>query len=329
MSKPFAATTLTLVALTASMALMTAAPSAFAETNFPKCQKGEIDAKVHNKKFLVGQDCKSDGRADFSNGPARNGYAKKSQSKKKPSHIQVSYVDGCYQDQLMTPDLRDCNYQLKTFCGEGRRWIRRMEVNTRIEENKAGSIVYGPRVCVDEDGNVVPGAGQESFDLNDVAGLITVPPRLHADNGGRGIRHAHTNFYTDAIYILQNSTLNGEPALIRATPIEYHWDYGDGTTRTTEVAGSSQSEFNVETATSHQYEETGTYTVTLSTVYMGEYSLDGGQTWIPIDGTISRESDPLQADIFRTVTRNVADDCVENPSAWGCGAPGEDSDPAR
>ena len=94
------------------------------------------------------------------------------------------------------------------------------------------------------------------------------------------------------------------------------------------MAGSSQTEFNVETATSHQYEETGTYTVTLSTVYMGEYSLDGGQTWIPIDGTITRESDPLQADIFRTVTRNVADDCVENPSAWGCGAPGEDSDPA-
>lgn len=309
------------------IAALTTGHAASAEERQEACADTTLEAVVDERVGVFGiqefcdQEQRPDGVAKYTDADAILKAADMAQS----TPIRVSYVDGCYQDQLQTPDLQDCMHQLETFCGPGMRWIRRMETDTRLEENTAGSVTYGPRVCVDEDSTNTPGAGAESFDLNDVAELTTVPPKLLADNGGRGMRNAHTNFYTDADLIVQNTTLNGEPAMLRATPIEFQWNYGDGMTRTTEVAGSSQSDFNTQTATSHQYEETGVYAVTLHTVYMGEYSLDGGQTWIRIDGTITRESDPLQADIFRSVTRNVADDCIDNPSAWGCGAPGSDS----
>ena len=86
------------------------------------------------------------------------------------------------------------------------------------------------------------------------------------------------------------------------------------------MAGHSQSEFNAPTPTSHVYEETGQYTVGLTTVYIGEYREAGGE-WVLIPGTITLESTPVTADIWRTVTRNVADDCGANPSAWGCTGP--------
>lgn len=241
------------------------------------------------------------------------------------SFLETSIAKACVKDQLSNDDFQDCKFQQERHCPEGGEWLRYETIDTRQESRDP---VRSDPFCSGNSTGTESSEGFQEPDLDDLSRLVPYAPPLHADNGGRGIRRAHTNFYTDAFTLIHQSTTDGQTTLIRATPIEYHWDYGDGTTRTTEVAGSSQSEFNVETATSHQYEETGTYTVTLSTVYMGEYSLDGGQTWIPIDGTITRESDPLQADIFRTVTRNVADDCVENPSAWGCGAPGEDSDPA-
>lgn len=114
---------------------------------------------------------------------------------------------------------------------------------------------------------------------------------------------------------------------LRLTPVEFRWDFGDGHTLTTTTPGSSQPEFNAETETSHVFDETGQYQVRLTVVYIGEVSEDGGKTWALEPETISVESDPLIADIFRSVTRNVADDCVANPRAWGCGAPGSDGEP--
>lgn len=297
---------------------------AFAGNEFHEspCEDAEISASRTTTGWTTTENCTAQGRSDFQT----PGDERASSASQERRDVKIKYVSGCYPDQLQNPDFQDCEYQRVQFCGDDGSWLQRQETDARREEEADQAVSYGPRFCAQSGSGSPADANSESFSISDVADLITAAPRIHADNGGRGIRHAHTNFYSDADVIVENTTLNGRQAMLRATPIEYRWDYGDGTQRTTAVAGSSQSEFNVQTPTSHIYEDTGAYDVRLATVFIGEYSLDGGQTWVLLEGTITRESDPAQADIFRSVTRNVADDCVSNPSGWGCGVPG--SEPA-
>ncbi|GAA2043240.1 hypothetical protein GCM10009720_25060 [Yaniella flava] len=104
---------------------------------------------------------------------------------------------------------------------------------------------------------------------------------------------------------------------ITATPIEYRWDYGDGDTLVTELPGYPVDEFNTETDTSHQYNETGLYTVELTTVFEGTYQVDGGEVQ-EVSSTVTQQAEPTEIRIWRAVTRNVDQSCLENPSAWGC-----------
>ncbi|MHA7245610.1 hypothetical protein [Arthrobacter tecti] len=112
----------------------------------------------------------------------------------------------------------------------------------------------------------------------------------------------------------------GDDVRIRAWPVEYDWNYGDGTTRTTMTAGNSVPEEDwlmVETPTSHVYEETGDYNLVLTTRFNGDYSVNGGP-WIPIAGQAAVESEPHPISIWRSDNRLVDGTCEEDPSAWGC-----------
>ena len=100
----------------------------------------------------------------------------------------------------------------------------------------------------------------------------------------------------------------------------YDWNYGDGTTRTTQTAGNAVPESDwllVETPTSHAYGETGDYNLVLTTRFNGDYSVNGGP-WIPIAGQAAVQSDPHLISIWRSDNRLVDGTCSENPSAWGC-----------
>ncbi|NJC22051.1 hypothetical protein BJ994_001127 [Arthrobacter pigmenti] len=112
----------------------------------------------------------------------------------------------------------------------------------------------------------------------------------------------------------------GDEVRIRAWPVEYDWNYGDGTTRSTMTAGNSVPEEDwlmVETPTSHVYEETGDYNLVLTTRFNGDYSVNGGP-WIPIAGQATVNSEPHLISIWRSDNRLVDGTCEEDPSAWGC-----------
>ena len=66
-------------------------------------------------------------------------------------------------------------------------------------------------------------------------------------------------------------------------PVEYTWDFGDGHTLTTTSPGGPYPNRDVE----HVYEQTGTFTVTLTTVWKGKYRVDEDEDheWRDIDGT--------------------------------------------
>jgi len=78
------------------------------------------------------------------------------------------------------------------------------------------------------------------------------------------------------------------PVAIRATPVRFHWDLGDGNTITTTNPGEPYPS----EAVSATYSQEGWYDVTLTTTFAGQLSVDGGP-WQDIDGTIEVASDPV------------------------------------
>ncbi|WP_344882836.1 hypothetical protein [Zhihengliuella alba] len=78
--------------------------------------------------------------------------------------------------------------------------------------------------------------------------------------------------------------------------------------------------YEFSTPTSVVYEETGNYDIGLETVYTGQFRYNGSP-WLPVSGVAVVPSDPRGASIWETVTRNVAEDCVDNPDGWACRSP--------
>ena len=94
--------------------------------------------------------------------------------------------------------------------------------------------------------------------------------------------------YTEPDDQLLSTELLGTPVAIRATPVSYHWDLGDGNTITTTDPGEPYPS-EVVSAT---YTQEGWYDITLTTTFSGQFSVDGGE-WQDIDGTIEVTSDPV------------------------------------
>src|SRR5699024_4902443 len=112
-----------------------------------------------------------------------------------------------------------------------------------------------------------------------------------------------------------SSELLGFPLQIRATPVEFHWDFGDGASASTESPGHEAAHPQNGTIT-HTYSQKGERTVTLTTVYTGEYNYGSG--WSAIAGTAAVESEGLPMTVYRYHKYRVEDDCNENPYGADC-----------
>lgn len=148
---------------------------------------------------------------------------------------------------------------------------------------------------------------------------------------GFGFLDSHTNVFAGSETQVLTEEMLGYQVDIRAIPIEYHFDYGEGSTTSSfepgaalpdyDSAGYAVDKTDTETATSHVYTATGTYEVTIATDYIGEYRVDGGE-WISIPGEATIASSPGSADIWRMSSRSVGGEC-ESQEAWGCNGPVE------
>lgn len=157
--------------------------------------------------------------------------------------------------------------------------------------------------------------------LEDFQRLDIAPSIIESDSGGFGLRNANTNFYATAESQTLNVEMLGQDVAIQAVPVQWTWNYGDGSSPVAlNHPGGPQREFNQELDTTHVYEDTGEHPVNLTTAYRGQFSVNGGP-WLPIPGTAQVPSEPVTADIWRSKTKNVAENCVENPTGWACGDP--------
>ncbi|MGN6406068.1 MAG: hypothetical protein ACTHL9_16260, partial [Sinomonas sp.] len=101
--------------------------------------------------------------------------------------------------------------------------------------------------------------------------------------------------------------------------VEHRFDYGDGTALVSAAPGGPlpQQRWGERTATSHRYAATGDYTVALTTVYAGQFSVDGGP-FQPLPGTAPVPSPARERSVWRSQVQLYAETCTTNPHGEGC-----------
>jgi len=156
---------------------------------------------------------------------------------------------------------------------------------------------------------------QHEFERRPVAaGNLTLQPSKHT------LRGAHTNVFADASQQSFQLNMLGQDVVIRVEPIAYTWNYGDGSSLgpTTQPGGPLPKErLGEQTSTSHVYAKTGDYTVSLTTTFRGFYRVNGGEE-IPIPDSAGFSAAPKTISVWRSITNNYADNCLENPEGTAC-----------
>ncbi|WP_146068509.1 MULTISPECIES: hypothetical protein [unclassified Arthrobacter] len=128
------------------------------------------------------------------------------------------------------------------------------------------------------------------------------------------------NMYVNAEEQVFDMTLLEQDIRIVATPTEFEWHYGDGTSYGPVSFGGTalpSEQVGDPTATSHAYSSPGNYQISVIVYYSGTYSINGGPM-IPIDGRAAVGSDPQTLRVWKSESKNVADDCLVNPAGFGC-----------
>ncbi|HAG60052.1 MAG TPA: hypothetical protein DCL83_12415 [Arthrobacter bacterium] len=146
------------------------------------------------------------------------------------------------------------------------------------------------------------------------------PATLTAQPSPNTLRGAETNIFADAHVQEFDVTILGQRVHLAATPIEYTYNYGDGTTLgPTPAAGGPlpKDRWGEKTRTSHVYQSTGDFAVSIMTSFRGTYAVNGGPN-LPIPGTGQFPSPAQTLQVWRSITRNYADDCTVNPAGEGC-----------
>lgn len=146
------------------------------------------------------------------------------------------------------------------------------------------------------------------------AGSVSAQPSPHTLVG------AETNVFASAAEQQFDVTILGQKVHLTATPSQYAFNYGDGATlgpSATHGGPIPEAEWGSKTRTSHLYGNTGDFNVTVTTSFTGTYSVNNGPA-LPINGTGEVTSAPQTLQVWRSITRNYADDCIVNPLGEGC-----------
>ncbi|HKU28968.1 MAG TPA: hypothetical protein VJQ60_00645 [Arthrobacter sp.] len=156
--------------------------------------------------------------------------------------------------------------------------------------------------------------------VSDFRTLPITPAVLGIQPSPHTLKGAETNVFADAAEQRFDVVILGQKVRVVATPAEYTYRYGDGSgLGPTIFAGGPLPEerWGEQTRTSHVYKQTGDFQVSVSTTFRGTYSVNGGPD-LPIPGTGEFASPAQTVSVWRSVTRNYADNCLQNPQGEGC-----------
>ncbi|WP_418907349.1 PKD domain-containing protein [Glutamicibacter endophyticus] len=124
---------------------------------------------------------------------------------------------------------------------------------------------------------------------------------VHSDPDGVSLIRAYTHFWAEGGTQEFHTVMSGKNVDVRAIPVEWLWDYGDGTTARFSDPGGPVGDRSLSeaTPTSHQFQDTGLFQVKVTTMYRGEFRVENGP-WEPIPGQAAVPSDQSPMDIWRT-----------------------------
>ncbi|MHA7225151.1 hypothetical protein [Glutamicibacter soli] len=133
--------------------------------------------------------------------------------------------------------------------------------------------------------------------------------KISSDPNSFSLRNANTHLWASTSEQTFNVAIGSSKVNIKAIPIQWNWSYGDGTTRNLNFPGKPEPNHTLhdKTATSHIYEETGKFSVGVTTLYRGEFSVDGGP-WQSIPGQAAIPSTPITMDVWRTKKELIANE---------------------
>lgn len=149
--------------------------------------------------------------------------------------------------------------------------------------------------------------------LSDFADMPIKPLAAHAGPADGWLPVNMPNvLYTDTKAQELEVELLDTPVAIRATPISYDWDLGDGNTITTDNPGKPYPSEIV----SSTYSTEGWYDITLTTTFTGQFAVDGGP-WQDIAGSIDVASEPVPVYSKSLESRLVEGDVpVDDEDPW-------------
>lgn len=141
-------------------------------------------------------------------------------------------------------------------------------------------------------------------------------PRASVQPDGWTVTGYPTNMYTNARETTINLTILGFAVRVRARPVSFSWNFGDGHSLVTHSTGAKIAPGD-SPAISHVYARSGHVRVVLTTRYSGEYSVAGG-AWLPIGGQASVTGASTPLDVYRYHRYRVGHTCHEDPHGTDC-----------
>ncbi|WP_024287769.1 hypothetical protein [Cellulomonas sp. KRMCY2] len=174
----------------------------------------------------------------------------------------------------------------------------------RRDVDPATGLGVGPWVRVDEgycpeDDAAVVLTVEEFRRLPLVASVPTFQPA-----GGRALVNKDLIVFTDPAPQELSTVILGTPVLVRATPVGYAWDFGDGSAPlVTTDPGRPYPDYSV----AHLYGSLGTFEVRLVTTWQGVYQVAGAGPWLAVAGTAQTTSAPYGVGIEEARTYLVQD----------------------
>lgn len=255
------------------------------------------------------EETKSEGSSGGNSSPARNA-ARSPNSEPQYSYIwvPVSQFSGCGADLSTGGAAWDCAPHPESCeAGTGNRLAGRgdaLEMNDAVESPVEGVTQRGTRID-NESGEstdlgvrcALPGTAEHeeappvviTVTQEDFARMPVKALEAHAGPAEGWLPVNMVNvLYTESGPQELSVELLDTPVAIRATPVSYHWDLGDGNTITTSNPGKPYPSETI----SATYTQEGWYDITLTTTFSGQFSVAGGE-WQDIDGTIEVSSDPV------------------------------------
>ncbi len=154
----------------------------------------------------------------------------------------------------------------------------------------------------------------------DLARFFPNTPSIVGEPAGAGLIGKTANIVASTDTHIINGSLFDHPVAVVFAPTNYVFDYGDGSTITSDTGGETWADTGAPqysaTPTGHAYEKRGEYTATVTVNYAASVNFGDG-VWRGVIGTVASSS-TYDLRVYQPKSALVNNTCLEKPDGVGC-----------